>query len=144
MHNTYQNIYLCIVNEVKMNALQKNNIMKKLLLLFATLLISLNSMALSFPRSTYVQQRALNKGANDKSIILSEAQALNASLTTTVETKGEEEINQVSFIEMFANYLISLFTEHLIQNKSVGMNSFEKSKYEYFAIKQDFDYHVFG
>ncbi len=117
--------------------------MKKLLLLSATILISLNSMALSFPHSTYEQQRALNKGANDKSIILSEAQSLNASLTTTVEVKCEE-INQVSFIEMFANYLISLFTEHLFQDKSVGMNSFEKSKYEYFAIKQDFDYHVIG
>ena len=117
--------------------------MKKLLLLFATILISLNSMALSFPRSTYGQQRTLNKVAN-KSVALQETQALKASLTTTEETKFEEDVNQVSFIEMFANYLISLFTEKVLKNKSIAFQSFEKGQFEYFAIKQDFDCHLIG
>ena len=116
--------------------------MKKLILLFERILISLNSMALSFPRSTYGQQRTLNKVAN-KSVALQETQALKASLTTTEETKLEE-VNQVSFIEMFANYLISLFTEKVLKNKSIAVQSFEKGQFEYFAIKHDFDYHLIG
>ncbi len=117
--------------------------MKKLLLLFATILISLNSMALSFPRSTYGQQRALNKVAA-KSVTIQEAQALKTSLTITEGAKCEEESNQVSFIEMFANYLISLFTEHLFQSKTIAFASFEKAQSEYFAIKQDFDCQLIG
>ena len=117
--------------------------MKKLLLLFATILISLNSMALSFPHNSYGQKRTLNTTTN-KSVAVLEAQALKTSL---VETKYEESTNEQSFVEMCANYIIRLFTEHLFKNKSMAFEafeSFEKGHSEYFAIKQDFDYHLIG
>ncbi|RYU95155.1 hypothetical protein [Emticicia agri] len=116
--------------------------MKKLLLLFATLLISLNSMALSFPHNSYGQKRILNQAGN-KSVALTEVQAIKTSLTT-IETKCEESATEQSFVEMFASYIISLFTEKLFQNKSIAFESFEKAKFECFAIKQDFDCQVIG
>ena len=117
--------------------------MKKLLLLFATILISLNSMALSFPHNSYGQKRTLS-AATTKSVAVSEAKALKASLIETTETKSVESANEQSFVEMFASYIISLFTEKLFQNKSIAFEGFEKGKFEYFAIKQDFDCHVIG
>lgn len=116
--------------------------MKKLLLLFATILISLNSMAMGFPHNSYGQKHALNQAT--KSVALSETQALQNSLIATSETKVEEDTNQESFIEMCANYIISLFTEHLFQNRSMAVQSFKKGNCEYFAIKQDFDYQLIG
>ena len=120
--------------------------MKKLLLLFATILISLNSMALSFPHNSYGQKRTLNSTTN-KPVAVLEAQALKTSLVESTETKYEESTNEQSFVEMCANYIISLFTEHLFKNKGMAFKafeSFEKGQYEYFAIKQDFDYHLIG
>lgn len=117
--------------------------MKKLLLIFATILISLNSMALSFPHNSYGQKHSLNKAIN-KSVALSGTQALQNSLIATTETKVEEDTNQESFVEMCANYIISLFTEHLFKSRSMALKSFEKGNCEYFAIKQDFDYQVIG
>lgn len=116
--------------------------MKKLLLLFATILISLNSMAMGFPHNSYGQKNALNKAT--KSVAQSEVQALQNSLMATTETKVEEDTNQQSFVEMCANYIISLFTERIFQNRSMAVKSFKKGKCEYFAIKQDFDYQVIG
>lgn len=121
---------------------KKSKIMKKLLLLFATILISLNSMAMGFPHNSYGQKHALNQAT--KSVALSETQALQNSLIATSETKVEEDTNQESFIEMCANYIISLFTEHLFQNRSMAVQSFKKGNCEYFAIKQDFDYQLIG
>ncbi|RFS17514.1 hypothetical protein D0T08_06990 [Emticicia sp. C21] len=123
--------------------LSKNKIMKKLLLIFATILISLNSMAMGFPHNSYGQKHALNKATN-QSVALVEAQALQNSLIASTETKVEEDTNQESFVEMCANYIISLFTEHLFKSRSMAVKSFEKGNCEYFAIKQDFDYHLIG
>lgn len=117
--------------------------MKKLLLLFATILISLNSMALSFPQNSYGQKRVLSQTSN-KSLAAVEAKALKVSFRETSETMCEESTNEQSFVEMFANYIISLFTEKLFQNKSIAFERFEKGKFEYFAIKQDFDCQVIG
>ena len=117
--------------------------MKKLLLIFATILISLNSMALSFPHNSYGQKHALNKATN-RSVALTEAQTLQNSLITATETKVEEDTNQESFVEMCANYIISLFTEHLFKSRSMAVKSFKKGNCEYFAIKQDFDHQIIG
>jgi hypothetical protein len=122
---------------------KKNKIMKKLLILFATILISLNSMAMGFPHNSYGQKHALNH-TTDKSVALTEIQALQNTLITTTETKVEEDTNQESFVEMCANYIISLFTEHLFKSRSMAVKPFEKGQCEYFAIKQDFDYQVIG
>lgn len=117
--------------------------MKKLLLLFATILISLNSMALSFPHNTYGQKRTLNTTTN-KSVAVLDAKALETSLIATTEIKNEESTNEQSFVEMCVDYIISLFTERLFQNKSIACKAFDKEQFEYFAIKQDFDYQVIG
>jgi hypothetical protein len=127
----------------KMNALQQNKIMKKLLLLFATILISLNSMALSFPHNSYGQKRTLSISTT-QSVAVLEAQALKNQMIATTETKSEEITNEQSFVEMCANYIISLFTEKLFQNRSIAYESFEKGQFEYFALKQDFDCQVIG
>lgn len=100
-------------------------------------------MALSFPHSTYGQQRSLNKVAA-KTAALQEAKSLKTSLATVNDTKFEENVNQVSFIEMFANYIVRLFTDNLLKNRSLSFNTFERQKCEYLAIKQDFDYHLIG
>ncbi|GAB3506206.1 hypothetical protein GCM10027442_10250 [Emticicia fontis] len=99
-------------------------------------------MALSFPHNSYGQKRTLNQ-ATAKSVALTETQVLQSSLMASTE-KIEEENNQESFIEMCANYVISLFTEKLFHSKSIAIKSFKKSKCDYFAIKQDFDYQVIG
>ena len=135
--------YIFVLSIKKDECSPKNKIMKKLLLLFATILISLNSMALSFPHNSYGQKRTLNTATN-KSVAALEAKALKTSLIETTETKCEESTNEQSFVEMCANYIISLFKEHLFQNKSIAFESFEKGQSEYFAIKQDFDYQLMG
>ncbi len=118
--------------------------MKKLLLIFATLLISLNSMALSFPRSAYGQQRILTHVA-EKTTAHSETQSLNSSLIKAASISTEEETGQQSFIQMAANYVIRLFTESIFQRKIVAIvNTFEKEHFECFAIKQDFEYQFIG
>jgi len=135
--------YIFVLSMKQNKCSPTNKIMKKLLLLFATILISLNSMALSFPHNTYGQKRTLNQVAS-KSIGVSEIKTIEASLTQTLEAGVEEVTNQESFLEMFANYVISLFTEKLLHGKSIAINSFEKVKCEYLAIKQDFDCQLIG
>ncbi|WP_143706090.1 hypothetical protein [Emticicia sp. TH156] len=116
--------------------------MKKLLLIFATLLISLNSMALSFPRSAYVHQRILTNAVEKTA---AQAQSLKSSLIKEAAISVEEETNQQSFIQMVADYVIHLFTETICKRKSVAVvNTFEKARYECFAIKQDFEYQFIG
>ncbi|UTA68611.1 hypothetical protein [Emticicia sp. 21SJ11W-3] len=116
--------------------------MKKLLLIFATLLISLNSMALSFPRSAYGHQRILTNAVEKTA---AQAQSLKSSLIKETAISVEEETNQQSFIQMVADYVIHLFTETICKRKSVAVvNTFEKERYECFAIKQDFEYQFIG
>ena len=58
---------------------------------------------------------------------------------------GEEETSQQSFIQMVADYVVHLFTNIICQRKNVAVvNTFEKERYECFAIKQEFEYQFIG
>jgi len=117
--------------------------MKKLLLIFAAIIISINSMGMGFPQNTYTQQRTISK-TEKKSVISLPVQIVETSIENDLESKLEVNSSQRSVVEMLANYIVSLFTEKLFQNKALAIETFQKSSLECFAIKNDCDYQFIG
>jgi hypothetical protein len=150
LHNTKENLYLCIVN--RKSDLHKpnkrfaaHNIMKKLLLLLAITIFSLSSMAMGFPNNSYSQQKALYK--NSKKVALkTPLQTIEVEIKDTFQQlKNEQENIQKSFVEMVVNYVIHFFGEKVFEQKtSVSNDGFNKISVESVAVRKDFVYYLIG
>ena len=121
-----------------------SNIMKKLLLLFAVGLISLNSMAMGFPQNTYSQQRALNKNLHTIAF-KTPLQTLEVGLKDTLENiKKSDGSTQKSFVEMVVNYVVHFFAEKIIEQKSIFTKYFDGHKLDCVTVKNEFEYCSIG